>query len=259
MYTEGEIGASENYLRHVIEAIESPVVVLGGWAVRFLVDEGYRELTGRDYLGSRDIDLGFTLEEQSLERTAFARAYRVIVHDLGFRPVSFRLLKEINAETGEPLDEETARNLPTYQIVQIYVDMVVDRIPDEFSKHFGYVPIDEPLLIHVFQNEEKRVKIEKFGRTIWIPTGDVLLAMKVRSCPHRDNTHKKVKDVCDIAAVSMFGLRSRDEGWSIGLVAEEDIEVLRKVLKIEDLEQASEIIGIPTETIQGSLARVGLV
>jgi hypothetical protein len=52
MYSEGETEVSEDYLEKVIKSIEGPLVVLGGWAVRFLVNEGYRGLTGRDYLDS---------------------------------------------------------------------------------------------------------------------------------------------------------------------------------------------------------------
>ncbi|MFQ5884678.1 MAG: hypothetical protein ACE5IO_06220 [Thermoplasmata archaeon] len=259
MYSEGETGISEDYLQQVIESIEEPIVVLGGWAVRFLVNEGYRGLTGRGYLGSRDIDIGFSMKEQILDRTSFAKAYDVLIHDLGFRPLSFRLFKEMHAETGEALDEETARNLPPHQVTHMYVDMIVDRIPEDFREHFGFTPIDEPLLSHVFLSRKKRIEIERFGRAVWIPTADVLLAMKVRSCPGRDRTHKKVKDVCDIAVISMFGLLSRDEGWSSGLISKENIEGFRKVVKREDLSTASEILGIARETMEGSMSGLGLL
>lgn len=259
MYAEGETEVSEGYLKQVIESIEEPIVLLGGWAVRFLVDARYKEVTGRDYLGSRDIDLGFYMKERELDKTPFARAYNILVHDLGFRPLSFRLFREIHAETGEPLEMETARDLPPYLIFQIYIDMVVDRIPDDFREHFGFQPIDEPLLANVFQNEEKRIEIEKFGRMVWIPTADVLLAMKVRSCPHRDKEFKRVKDVCDVAALALFGLQPGDDRWSIELITGEDIEGFKKAFRREDLEQASEIIGIAPSTVEESLARIGLM
>jgi hypothetical protein len=83
--------------------------------------------------------------------------------------------------------------------------------------------------------------------------------MKVRSCPGRDRTHKKVKDVCDIAVISMFGLLSRDEGWSSGLISKEDVEAFTKVVKREDLSTASEILGIARETMEDSMSGLGLL
>jgi hypothetical protein len=120
MYMEREIEASEDYLRQVVQSIEEPVVVLGGWAVRFLVNEGYFGMTGREYLGSRDIDIGFCMKEQSLDQTAFDQAYHVLVHDMGFRPLSFRLFKEVHSETGETLDEDTARRLPSHEVTHMW-------------------------------------------------------------------------------------------------------------------------------------------
>jgi hypothetical protein len=72
MYEPKEIELSKYYLKEVIESIDEPIVVLGGWAVYFLVNDKYKETTGREYIGSRDIDLGFNMEETDLDKTAFA-------------------------------------------------------------------------------------------------------------------------------------------------------------------------------------------
>jgi hypothetical protein len=34
--------------------------LLGGWAVYYLVNKNFQKVTGRTYIGSRDIDLVFT-------------------------------------------------------------------------------------------------------------------------------------------------------------------------------------------------------
>ena len=59
MYAQNEVEISRMHLEEVISSIDEPIVVLGGWAVYFLVNGAYRETTGREYIGSRDIDLGF--------------------------------------------------------------------------------------------------------------------------------------------------------------------------------------------------------
>jgi hypothetical protein len=37
--------------------------LLGGWAVYYIVNENFQKATGRTYIGSRDIDLGFHLNK----------------------------------------------------------------------------------------------------------------------------------------------------------------------------------------------------
>jgi hypothetical protein len=139
------------------------------------------------------------------------------------------------------------------------VDMVVDVIPEGFRERFGFTPIDEPLLSHVFESKKRRIEVERFGKTMWIPSAEVLVAMKVRSCPGRDKGHKKVKDICDIAAISMFGLSSSDSRWSIGLITKDDIKRLRGSIREEDMNAASEILGIERETMMGSMTNLGLL
>ena len=93
MYESSETDISRRHLEEVISSIEEPIVVLGGWAVYFLVSNGYRETTGREYIGSRDIDLGFHMDEKDMDNTAFAKAFRKLTEDLGFKLLSFRLLQ----------------------------------------------------------------------------------------------------------------------------------------------------------------------
>ena len=101
MYDDNEVAISNRYLKEVITAIDDPIVVVGGWAVYFLVNDGYRETTGRDYIGSRDIDLGFSMSSADLENSALALALKKLEDELGFEHQAFRLFKEIHAETGE--------------------------------------------------------------------------------------------------------------------------------------------------------------
>ena len=49
---------SEQELQAVFEAAQPPVCLLGGWAVHLHVTPGFRAEHGREYIGSRDIDIG---------------------------------------------------------------------------------------------------------------------------------------------------------------------------------------------------------
>ena len=103
MYDENEVAISRRYLKEVIATINEPIVIVGGWAVFFLVNDAYKETTGREYIGSRDIDLGFTLPSVGLKDSTFIKAIKKLEEDLDFKPLSFRLYKEMHMETGENL------------------------------------------------------------------------------------------------------------------------------------------------------------
>jgi len=258
MYEKTEIDISRKYLAEVIASIDEPIVVLGGWAVRFLVNERYQENTGREYLGSRDIDLGFQIGGTDLEDTAFAKALRKLEQVLGFKLVSFRLFKEFHSETGEELSTEEAKDLPPYLIFPMYVDLIVDTITPEFKEHFRFTPIDEPLVVPIFADEGNRVEREEFGKVIWLPTTELMLAMKMRSHPNRDKEHKRVKDMCDISALLLFGTLPEGNEWLSKHIQRDDIERFKKALAPKDIEQAAGIIGIDQATIEGVLAKYKL-
>ena len=54
MYNENETDFSRNYLREILDGITQPPCLMGGWAVYHLVNDGFKQVTGRDYLGSKD-------------------------------------------------------------------------------------------------------------------------------------------------------------------------------------------------------------
>ncbi|MEF8826855.1 MAG: hypothetical protein V5A27_11045, partial [Halapricum sp.] len=62
-YAEAVTGFSEGELHDVLRVAEPPICLLGGWAVHLQVTDGFRDAHGRDYIGSREIDLGLHVEE----------------------------------------------------------------------------------------------------------------------------------------------------------------------------------------------------
>ena len=67
MYKEFETRTSYKYLKKIIGSLKEPICILGGWAVFFHVNKKFHETQGRSYLGSRDIDLGFHIKENSFD------------------------------------------------------------------------------------------------------------------------------------------------------------------------------------------------
>jgi len=254
MLGNAEMNISRRHLEEVIRSVDEPLVLLGGWAVNFLVNDRMMKTSGRGYLGSRDIDLGFRLEGP-LEETLFARVYEKLTREMGFRPLSFRLFKEIDIDTGELLDAEKARTMPSYQIFQMYVDLIVEKIPKGFRKRFGFVPVDEPLLGRVFDDRANRFETEAFGRKLWMPSPSMLVAMKVRSFPNRDKEHKRIKDLADIAALVMFSPAETIKNVA-GSISEGDKRLFETALNRDDIQKVSELSGMNPDVIDEVISKI---
>ena len=205
MYLEFETNISYRYLKEVIANLKEPVCILGGWAVFFQVNKNFQKAQGRSYLGSRDIDLGFHIRQEStkeeLKASALAQSIKVLTENLKFKPQGFRLLKEIHTETRE---EIMAKNIPAHFIFPMYVDLIVDNIPEEFKTTMGFDPIDEPLLSYAFGNSDNSENFEEFNKKLLLPKPELLLAMKINSLPDRDKAHKRIKDICDSFALLWY-------------------------------------------------------
>jgi len=241
MYKEFETKTSYNYLREVIKSLNEPVCILGGWAVFFHVNEKYENALGRPYLGSRDIDLGFN-NGMGLKQTI-----KILKEKLKFKPLSFRLVKEIHTETEEEIKD--GEIVPAHFIFPMYVDLIVDDISEDFKKEYGFNPIDEPLLRNVFEENEHNI-MKEFGRNLLVPKPEILLAMKVNSLPDRDKGHKRVKDICDIFALAWYtGLSV--EGISLAkYLSKQKIQKCLKTIADDDFEKAASQIGHEAEEIK---------
>jgi len=250
MYDHIETGISSNHLFEVLKAVDEPIVLMGGWAVFYHVNEGYERTTGRVYIGSRDIDLGFHIDTIDKD-TAFDISLRKLIDDLGFQPISSsRLLKQIDRETGDVLPTEKARDMPMYEIFQMYVDLIVDRIPEGFNSKYSFAPIDEPLLQPVFQDPKKRTEFELDGRTVWLPAPDILISMKMKSYPNRDKQHKRLKDIADIAALVLFG-----EAFPSDLRSD-DIDRFTNAVDKDDFTVVSSFTGLSSEIIEAAIQKI---
>jgi hypothetical protein len=132
MYEPYEIDISYKYLKTVVGRLEEPICLIGGWAVFHNVNKNFKKATGRDYIGSRDIDLGFHFEtdwsEKDMHESTFAKSLQIIEEDLGFMPVGFRYLKEFHIETEQELNKEEAKTTPQHFVFPLYIDPVVDII-----------------------------------------------------------------------------------------------------------------------------------
>lgn len=238
MYKEIETRTSYKYLKEAIKSLNGPICILGGWAVFFHINKKFEKAQGRPYLGSRDIDLGFKVSGD-LRKTALSHTIKTLTGKLNFNPLSFRLVKEIHTETEEEVKDKTT---PVHFIFPMYIDLIVDSIPKDFRKVFGFNPIDEPLLKRVFEKKEY-VIIKEFGKSLLLPRLELLLAMKVNSLPNRDMEHKKIKDICDIFALSWYSDINIEEINLAKYVSKKNLQKCLNSISDENFEKACTQIG----------------
>lgn len=201
-YPDYEVEISQSQLGQVFSGLRG-MCLLGGWAVYITVNESFSHSQGRNYVGSRDIDLGFHVDskwsESQLKSSLFAKTVGHL-EKMGFRPLNFRLVKYFHTETRKELTAQEARATPQHLMFDHYIDPIVDTIHPKTKEVLGFVPIDEPLLSHVFSGK-KYTTMQAFGGTFMLPKPEVLLATKINSVMNRDKEHKRVKDVADIYAL----------------------------------------------------------
>ena len=254
LYENYETEISKNNLVTVLSKVTKPLCLLGGWAVYLTVNENYRKDKGRSYHGSKDIDLGFHFSknesEESLINSAFNQSIKAL-EGIGFYTVGFRLVQHYHRDTQMALTEEQAKKIPLYDMFDLYVDPMVDNIPDKIQNVLGFRPADEKLLGIVFEKGQF-VEMEEFEVKIRIPTADVLLATKLISLPRRNKDHKKWKDVADIYALVWYSGKKVTELKSrvLNLLSQKDVR--KAFLKIEaiDYQEASSALGVELDEMK---------
>ncbi len=62
-YQDYEIEISQSHLSKVFSKVRGSICLLGGWAVYITVNKNFSTSQGRNYVGSKDIDLAFHIDK----------------------------------------------------------------------------------------------------------------------------------------------------------------------------------------------------
>ncbi len=253
MYGDVETEASRRYLEIITDRLDVEFCLIGGWSVYHLVQERYGQLTRRDYLGSRDIDLGFSSPED------IAKVEALLIEDLGFSTRSFRYVKQLHFETGEELSDEAARRLPLPMIFPLYVDVMLPSSGEKVRGRLGFVPPDEPLLGRVFEDRDRSTEVDIGERQVKVPTPDIQMAMKFNSVVNRFEDHKRIKDLCDLTALALYsGMNRRDLVTSVLAISDEGrLAQLPTAVTTKDMELVGSILGIDPNQVRGVITEFG--
>jgi hypothetical protein len=189
------------------------------------------KVNGRNYIGSRDIDLGFHIDPrwstEELQKSAFAKSTKILT-ERGFFGVSSRFVKYYDINTKKELTEEESRRRPLYDMFQLYVDTMGDNTHADAHKVLGFPLLDEPLLSHVFV-DGRFVIVTGLGGKFTLPTPETLISMKLKSVPGRTKDDKRIKDIADIFALLWYS-------------DVEFVELQRRVQQILGVKYVSEVV-----------------
>lgn len=262
LYNKFETDTFSTYLKRIITKLEDPICLLGGWAVYLTVNDFFSKDQGRNYLGSRDIDIGFyintSLSKTKLKDTTIGKSLAAL-KTLGFNNIGFRYYKDIHYATGKELTQDEAKRTPTHDIFPMYIDPIVNEIHPSFKETFGFTPADEPLLTLVFLHKKYRTELIEFNKHLWLPSPEILLATKMKSVPRRTKDEKLIKDICDIYVLLWYSgkdyMRLQEETWRI--LSENDKKQIQTFIRKEHdiFKKTSTAIDIDAETIKNLLEK----
>jgi len=256
---------SEKELQSVFGVAEPPICLLGGWAVHLHVNPGFQQSHGREYIGSRDIDIGVHIDpdwnSEELENSSVGKTLGEI-EGLGYEKSRFGFVQNFQRETGERISESEAQQFGMHEVFQVYIDVIPDTPKlDGFQERYGFTPPAETLLRPVF---EKDIGEPLSGYVSWdapsnvlIVPAELLAAMKIRSLPDRDKNHKRVKDVADLHSLLWYTKDYREVKTGVmEHVSDDDLSRVQEAVDDELFERAAQLLQIDPELITSSIQRL---
>ena len=228
--------------------------MLGGWAVYITVNKNFNAEQGRDYIGSRDIDLGFHIDEtwsdEELQKSAFSKSIEIL-KDMKYYELGSRFVQHHDLATKRLLTEEDSKKHPKYEMFDLFVDPVVDKIHPRAKVLFGLDPIDEPLLANVFPGGQFATSGYFGKKEIMLPHPEVLVSMKINSVLNRNKEDKRVKDIADIYSLMWYSdTKFPDLKQSVQKIyGTEKVSFTISKFTDQDYSAVSQVIGIDKDEI----------
>lgn len=256
---------SEQELQTVFATAVPPICLLGGWAVHLQVTPGFRREHGREYIGSRDIDLGIHVNPAWTPKELAGNAIGATlegIEDLGYTRSRFGFVQAFHREDNRRLTEREASSLAQHQLFNVYIDIIPDTAElENFREAFGFTPPAEPLLGPVFENDGGEPLSEyvswEIGEDVLIAPPELLAAMKICSLPDRDKSHKRVKDIADLHALLWYTTPYDEIREAVtGYVSEEEVTRVEEVVSEELFTEAAQLLQIDPAPLQESIRRL---
>ena len=198
MYDILETNLSFEYLKKVFRI--KNMILIGGWATYFYVNENYRKAFGLEYIKSRDIDIFI----KSIYLSEFIKE----IKKLGFIPSSYFFRYELiyNRNKNKIVTEKEGRKQPIYDLVYIFLDLFTD----QKSEKAWYLDIFKKIKIFKIEKadalDSNTFDSGVFDVSKYVNVCDIntLLELKCVSFFEREKLDKEFKDACDIYALLIY-------------------------------------------------------
>lgn len=226
-----------------------PICVCGGWAVYYTINDIFKKKKNREYIGSQDIDIGFSLKpmltKSELESTNLFKIIEVLESN-GYKPEGFRYKRDVTLkEIGL---KESAEENKTFTL---HVDILVNSYPPSLNDLYPNCFFEVPLIEQVYNTTKNQVKISSINN-LFIPTREIIIAMKIHSLPTRGNIHHKmVKDLCDLYGLLWYSAGSLDETIrkASKFLEENSLSLLKNKVDSKLMRECEVILGEPKGSI----------
>ena len=189
MYDPVETDLSFNLLKELSTECNKQTIsmaIIGGWATFFYVNSTYSRAFGKNYIGSRDIDICFDPAKEN--------EFHQLIRNLGFTPngMYFRWEKIYNRETKKYITPEEANKEEIFNLIHIFLDLFCDRETNALkSWHL------DPL--------KNMTYLDMGGFSL--ADIDTLISLKCIALFSRDKSDKENKDACDLYALIVYSLQ----------------------------------------------------
>ena len=256
LYDEKITDVSFQTIKEIIDHINFNICLCGGWEVYLTVNDHFKKQKDMNYIGSQDIDIGFSLKpmmgKTALESTNLFKMIKLLEHR-GYTPSMFGYKKNIPFNhIGISRNEGEEKNFT------LYIDILVNSYPQSYQDIHPQSFFEVPLIEKVYADKKYQVKLSQISNYLFMPTRDLLGAMKIKSLPSRGKQHKMVKDLCDLYSLIWFADEPPDEIISkiTSILVPTSIKRLKKSINKNMMSKCEQYLSEPQGSIETVISKI---
>ncbi|MCX6666054.1 MAG: hypothetical protein NT038_08385 [Euryarchaeota archaeon] len=129
----------------------------------------------------------------------------------------------------------------------LFIDIIVNSYPPSYSDIIPQCFFEEPLLEEIYRIRQNQVEIPQISHHLFMPTPEILSAIKIRCISGRDIHHKRVKDLCDLYSLLFYSpksFQSTVEGMK-KYIAPDMVRQVKDIINEKLMRESEKIIGEP--------------
>lgn len=180
------------------------------------------------------------MTKSQLESTDLYKTLEILKSN-GYKPEGFRYRKDVSyTELG--IENPDGDN----ETFALYVDVLVNSYPPSLNDLIPNCFFEVPLIELVYNNTQYQVELSSVSDDLFIPTREILTAMKIQSLSARGYAHyKKVKDLCDIYGLLWYSKKSASDiiGGVLNFINVTSIKRLRDNVNKELMSECEGYLG----------------